>query len=84
MEAESGSGDYERAGLLRMLASGPWRRMAQDRALGMGPQRADMVQARSYRLRLEALDRGRGEDVATDGDESVDDGLGLDRITRRD
>jgi hypothetical protein len=49
--------EAERARLLRALASGPWRRMAEARALGMGPQRADMVQARQYRLLIEALER---------------------------
>ncbi len=66
--------------LQSMLVNGPWRRMAQDRALGMAPQRADMWQARDYRLRLERLEAGMdAPDV-----ESVDmvDVLALDRTER--
>lgn len=74
----------ERVRLQGMLVTGPWRRMAQDRALGMGPQRADMVQARSYRLRLEALDADADEGLEDGVDVVGGDGLGLDRITRRD
>lgn len=50
--------EAERARLLRVLAEGPERRMAQDRALGMGVQRADEWQARDYRAQLAALDAG--------------------------
>jgi hypothetical protein len=74
-------GGAERVRLLGMLANGPWRRMAQDRALGMGPQRADMVQARGYMLRLEALERDTGGPDVAPEDGPVD-GLGLDRIER--
>ncbi len=75
--------DAERARLLSMLRNGPWRRMAMDRARGLGPQRADMLQARVYRLRLEALDAGTGESDLEPGDYSEPtDTLALDRISR--
>lgn len=73
----------ERVRLLKLLRDGPWRRMAQDRARGLGPQRADMLQARVYRLRLEALDAGTGEsDVEPEDYSEPLDTLALDRISR--
>jgi hypothetical protein len=70
----------ERDRLMSALRTGPWRRMAQDRALGMRPQRADMVQARGYRLRVEALERGTG---GLNVEPEVDMGaLALDRMER--
>ena len=73
--------EAERKRLQRMLVNGPWRRMAQDRALGMGPQRADMDQARAYRLRLEWLDRG-GDDGSELVEVTSGDVLALDRTER--
>ena len=74
----------ERTRLMRGLVAGPWRRMAQDRARGLGPQRADMWQAESYRLRVEALDRGMGDEVEGLESGEGEDVLGLDRIARDD
>jgi hypothetical protein len=68
--------------LRSMLVNGPWRRMAQDRALGMRPQRADMWQAKVYRLRLEALEGGTDEGEPVDLDVMADGGLALDRTER--
>lgn len=70
----------EQVRLRRVLETGPWRRMAQDRALGMGPQRADMVQAKQYRLLLEALDSGADERDVEPAE--VGDVLALDRTER--
>lgn len=69
----------ERARLISMLANGPERRMAQDAAQGRGAQRADELQARTYRARLAALDRGpEATDLVTIETPS-NDPLGLDR-----
>lgn len=45
----------ERTRLLAMLANGPERRIAQDIARGLGPDRADMAQALAYRTLLASL-----------------------------
>ena len=71
--------EADRLRLLRMLANGPERRMAQDAAHGWGAQRADVEQARRYRALLTAL--GRGEDVPEVGNAGPRDVLGLDRST---
>ena len=68
----------ERDRLISMLANGPERRMAQDARLGRPPQRGDLVQARSYRAQLAALDTGRVE-VSANAQERAPDALGLDR-----
>ena len=71
--------DAERSRLLAMLANGPERRMAQDARLGRPPQRGDLDQARSYRARLAALDRGADIEVSAEAPERAPDALGLDR-----
>ena len=66
----------ERARLRRALETGPWRRAAQDRRLGLGVQRGDVWQARQYTRLIEALERGQDDDVV--GAEPLLDDFGTD------